>query len=135
MAFRLKLRGAAKEVFAVIFGFWQSKKAPVAVPNKIIHSITGLSHAAIVKAKNVLIAQNLIIAHEIRGKPSFYEVVLPDNLSTSWTRPKSPSKPSTKKTGLDSTPQKLKTYKVEKKNGNKSIAVGAQAEFTEPDQI
>ena len=135
MSFRLKLRGATKEVFAVIFGFWQTKKEPVTVSNTIIHSITGLSHAAIVKAKNLLIERNLIIAHEIRGKPSSYEVVLPEDASTSWTRPKSHSKSSIKKTGLDSVPQNIKIYKVERKNGNKSVDVGDQGEFELPDQI
>ena len=130
MAFNLRLRGATKEVFAVIFGFWQAKKEPVTVSNNIIHLITGLSHAAIVKAKNLLIERNLIIVHEIRGKPSSYEVVLPEDQSASWTR-----KSSTKKTGQQTFPQKIKNNKVEKKYGNKSIDVGDQVEFECPDQI
>ena len=107
MAFKLNLRGAAKEVFAVIFGFWQAKKEPVTVSNKVIHSITGLSHAAIVKSKNLLIKQNLILVHEIRGKPSSYEVILPGDLSISWTRPQYTSDSSTVKTGVGATPLKI----------------------------
>lgn len=139
MAFKLNLRGAAKEVFAVIFGFWQAKKEPVTVSNKVIHSITGLSHAAIVKSKNLLIKQNLILVHEIRGKPSSYEVILPGDLSISWTRPQYTSDSSTNKTGAGATPRKEKRNMVEKKKNdgsrNKSIDVGHQVEFELPDQI
>ena len=139
MAFKLNLRGAAKEVFAVIFGFWQAKKEPVTVSNKVIHSITGLSHAAIVKSKNLLIKQNLILVHEIRGKPSSYEVILPGDLSISWTRPQYTSDSSTVKTGVGATPLKIKSNKIEKKkkdgSRNQSIVVGDQSEFERPDQI
>ena len=139
MWIKLNLRGAAKEVFAVIFGFWQVKKEPVMISNKIIHSITGLSHATIVKSKNLLIKRNLILVHEIRWKPSTYEVVLPEDGSIVWTRPKYTSDSSTKKTGLEATPKKEISNKVEKKNKNgnrnQSIDVGDQGEFELPDQI
>lgn len=139
MASRLKLRGAAKEVFSVIFGFWQAKKEPVTVSNRIIHAITGLSHAAIVKSKNLLIERNLIRVHEIRGKPSAYEVVLPEDGSVVWTRPQNNSDPSIIKTGAGAIPQNIKSNKVEKKkkdeSRNQSLAVGDQSEFASPDQI
>lgn len=139
MAFRLNLRGAAKEVFAVIFGFWKARKEPIAVSNKVIHSITGLSRAAIVKAKNLLVKRKLILVHEIRGKPSTYEVVLPEDGSIVWTRPQDSLKSSTNKTSTVATPQKVYTNKVEKqkKNGsrNQSIDVGDPDEFELPDQI
>ena len=138
MAFKLNLRGAAKEVFAVIFGFWQIKKEPVTVSNRIIHAITGLSHAAIAKSKNLLIERNLIRVREIRGKPSAYEVILPDDGSIAWTRPQYTSDSSTNKTGPGAIHQKDKRNKVEKKNNgsrNQSIDVGHQVEFEQPDQI
>lgn len=138
MAFKLHLRGAAKEVFAVIFGFWQAKKEPVTVSNRVIHLITGLSHAAIVKAKNLLIKQSLIRVHESRGKPSTYEVVLPEDGSILWTRPQYTSDPSIIKTGAGAIPQKIKSNKVEKKKNesrNQSLVVGDQSEFESPDRI
>ena len=39
----LRLRGAEKEVFAVIYGFWKKGKAAVEVPVKTVMDITGLS--------------------------------------------------------------------------------------------
>ena len=139
MAFKLSLRGAAKEVFAVIFGFWRAQKEPVAVSNKVIHSITGLSRAAIVKAKNILVKQSLILVHEIRGKPSTYEVVLPVDGSLEWTRLQNTPDSSTKKTGQGTAPYKGNSNKVEKKkkdgNRNQSIVVGDTVEFELPDQI
>lgn len=38
----LRLRGAEKEVFAVIYGFWKKGKAAVEVPVKTVMDITGL---------------------------------------------------------------------------------------------
>ena len=76
----LRLRGAEKEVFAVIYGFWKKGKAAVEVPVKTIMDITGLSRTAVLMAKRNLLGRKLIAAHETRGKPSRYVVLIPDPL-------------------------------------------------------
>ena len=59
----LRLRGAEKEVFAVIYGFWKKGKAAVEVPVKTVMDITGLSRTAVIMAK-----RNLIIYVFPKGK-------------------------------------------------------------------
>ena len=144
MAFKLNLHGAAKEVFAVIFGFWKTKNGPVTVTNSVIRSITGLSHAAIVKAKNYLVSRKLIIVHEVRGKPSVYEVVHPEDVPIPWTRLQDGLRSSTNETSPKSTPEKVNKYKVKKDknskvnnygNHSRAIDVGSKDEFKCPDQI
>lgn len=76
----LRLRGAEKEVFAVIYGFWKKGKAAVEVPVKTFMDITGLSRTAVLMAKRNLLGRKLIAAHETRGKPSRYVVLIPDPL-------------------------------------------------------
>ena len=76
----LRLRGAEKEVFAVIYGFWKKGKAAVEVPVKTIMDITGLSRTAVLMAKRNLLGRKLIAAHETRGKPTRYVVLIPDPL-------------------------------------------------------
>ena len=76
----LRLRGAEKEVFAVIYGFWKKGKAAVEVPVKTVMDITGLSRTAVLRAKRNLLGRKLIAAHETRGKPSRYVVLIPDPL-------------------------------------------------------
>ena len=77
----LRLRGAEKEVFAVIYGFWKKGKAAVEVPVKTVMDITGLSRTAVLMAKRNLLGRKLIAAHETRGKPSRYVVLIPDPLA------------------------------------------------------
>ena len=74
----LRLRGAEKEVFAVIYGFWKKGKAAVEVPVKTVMDITGLSRTAVLMAKRNLLGRKLIAAHEVSGKPSRYVVLIPD---------------------------------------------------------
>lgn len=76
----LRLRGAEKEVFAVIYGFWKKGKAAVEVPVKTVMDITGLSRTAVLMAKRALLKKELVAAKEIRGKPTRYEVLIPDPL-------------------------------------------------------
>ena len=76
----LRLRGAEKEVFAVIYGFWKKGKAAVEVPVKTFMDITGLSRTAVLMAKRSLLGRKLIAAHEVSGKPSRYVVLIPDPL-------------------------------------------------------
>ncbi len=76
----LRLRGAEKEVFAVIYGFWKKGKATVEIPIQTVMAITGLSRTSVILAKRSLIARKLIAAHEVSGKPSRYVVLIPDPL-------------------------------------------------------
>ena len=134
MATKLGLRGAVKEVFAVIFGFWQAKQEPITVPNGVIMSITGLSHASVVKAKNTLVAKKLITVNEIRGKPSIYEVVLPEDGSITLTCPPKSNKTSTLKTSPNSRP-KINNNIGKNGNKNRPLIIGNQNEFEVPDQL
>ena len=142
MSFSLGLSGATKEVFAVIYGFWKSKRAPVAVPNSVIRAITGLSHSSIVDAKNKLVTLRIIIAHEFRGKPSLYEVCLPPDLSGILTPPESVGEGSGKRRGPGNEPKVNinNTSKNKNKNktsyyGNRSLNVADSSEFTGPDKL
>lgn len=74
----LHLRGAEKEVFAVIYGFWKKDHVPVEVTVQTIQDITGLSRSSIISAKGKLLDRKLIAAYEIRGRPSRYAVLEPD---------------------------------------------------------
>ena len=94
----LRLRGAEKEVFAVIYGFWKKGKAAVEVPVKTIMDITGLSRTAVLMAKRNLLGRKLIAAHETRGKPSRYVVLIPDPLENQ-TGTESERKPVQKQNG------------------------------------
>lgn len=68
----LRLRGAEKEVFAVIYGFWKKGKATVEIPIQTVMAITGLSRTSVILAKRSLISRKLIAAHEVSGMPSRY---------------------------------------------------------------
>ncbi len=76
----LRLRGAEKEFFAVIYGFWRRSKAPVEIPIRTVTEITGLSRTSVIMAKRALLKKGLVAAQEIRGKPTRYEVLIPDPL-------------------------------------------------------
>lgn len=137
MSHSLGLSGATKEVFAVIFGFWRKKQAPVEVANSVIRSITGLSHSSIVDAKNKLVAFNLISILEIRGKPSLYEVHIPPYLSEILPPSDFNNGTSRNQTGSDIRPKynKDKLKKTKKAHGNNSLDVGDPSEFTGDDKI
>lgn len=94
----LRLRGAEKEVFAVIYGFWKKGKAAVEVPVKTVMDITGLSRTAVMMAKRDLLGRKLIAAHETRGKPSRYVVLIPDPFENN-TGTESERKPVQKQNG------------------------------------
>ena len=94
----LRLRGAEKEVFAVIYGFWKKGKAAVEVPVKTVMDITGLSRTAVLMAKRNLLGRKLIAAHETCGKPSRYVVLIPDPLENN-TGSESERKPVQKQNG------------------------------------
>ena len=117
----LRLRGAEKEVFAVIYGFWKKGKAAVEVPVKTVMDITGLSRTAVLMAKRTLLGRKLIAAHETRGKPSRYVVLIPDPFENN-TGTESERKPVQKKngyryqnnTGAETAPQ-INNYKKNNK--------------------
>ena len=123
----LRLRGAEKEVFAVIYGFWKKGKAAVEVPVKTIMDITGLSRTAVLMAKRNLLGRKLIAAHETRGKPSRYVVLIPDPLENQ-TGTESEREPVQKQngyryqnnTGAETAP-KINNYK---KNNKKELNYG-----------
>ena len=94
----LRLRGAEKEVFAVIYGFWKKGKATVEIPIQTVMAITGLSRTSVILAKRSLIARKLIAAHEVSGKPSRYVVLIPDPLENQ-TGTESERKPVQKQNG------------------------------------
>ena len=72
----LRLRGAEKEVFAVIYGFWKKGKATVEIPIQTVMDITGLSRTSVIMAKRALLKKEIVAAQEISGKPSRYEEFL-----------------------------------------------------------
>ena len=74
------LHSAEKEFFAVIYGFWRRSKAPVEIPIRTVTEITGLSRTSVIMAKRGLLKKELAAAQEICGKPTHYEVLIPDPL-------------------------------------------------------
>ena len=123
----LRLRGAEKEVFAVIYGFWKKGKAAVEVPVKTVMDITGLSRTAVLMAKRNLLGRKLIAAHEVSGKPSRYVVLIPDPCENQ-TGTESEREPVQKQngyryqnnTGAETAP-KINNYK---KNNKKELNYG-----------
>ena len=113
----LRLRGAEKEVFAVIYGFWKKGKATIEIPIQTVMAITGLSRTSVILAKRSLIARKLIAAHEVSGKPSRYVVLIPD--------------PCENKTGTES---ERKNYKTNSYERNKSNCISSCEEFDTPDK-
>ena len=137
----LRLRGAEKEVFAVIYGFWKKGKAAVEVPVKTIMDITGLSRTAVLMAKRSLIARKLIAAHEVSGKPSRYVVLIPDPCENK-TGTESERKPVQKQngyryqnnTGAEIAPKINSNYKTNSYERNKSNCISSCEEFDTPDK-
>ena len=108
----LGLHGAEKEFFAVIYGFWRRSKAPVEIPIRTVTEITGLSRTSVILAKRGLLKKELVAAQEIRGKPTRYEVLIPDPLeirtgadSERGLVQKSNGYPSGNYTGADAAPK------------------------------
>ena len=113
----LGLHGAEKEFFAVIYGFWRRSKSPVEIPIRTVTEITGLSRTSVIMAKRALLKKEFVAAQEIRGKPTRYEVLIPDPLenrtgadSERGPVQKSNGDPSGNYTGADAAP-KINTYK------------------------
>ena len=82
----------------MIYGFWKKGKAAVEVPVKTVMDITGLSRTAVLMAKRNLLGRKLIAAHETRGKPSRYVVLIQDPLEHQ-TGTESERKPVQKQNG------------------------------------
>ena len=144
----LRLRGAEKEVFAVIYGFWKKGKAAVEVPVKTVMDITGLSRTAVLMAKRNLLGRKLIAAHETRGKPTRYEVLIPDPLenrtgadSERGPVQKSNGYPSGNYTGAETAP-KINNYKKNNKtelnyatfSKNESNCISSRDQFDSADK-
>ena len=144
----LRLRGAEKEVFAVIYGFWKKGKAAVEVPVKTVMDITGLSRTAVLMAKRNLLGRKLIAAHETRGKPSRYVVLIPDPCDNN-TGTESERKPVQKQngyryqnnTGAETAP-KINNYKKNNKielnygtyTKNESNCISSRDQFDSADK-
>ena len=94
----LGLHGAEKEFFAVIYGFWRRSKSPVVIPIRTVTEITGLSRTSVIMAKRGLLKKELVAAQEIRGKPTRYEVLIPDQCENK-TGTESERKPVQKQNG------------------------------------
>ena len=137
----LRLRGAEKEVFAVIYGFWKKGKATVEIPIQTVMAITGLSRTSVILAKRSLIARKLIAAHEVSGKPSRYVVLIPDPCEN-HTGTESERKPVQKQngyryqnnTGAETAPKINSNYKTNSYERNKSNCISSSEEFNSPDK-
>ena len=136
MSQKLKLKGAAKEVYAVIYGFWAAKGAPVEMPNRVFLSITGLSRSTIALAKAKLVAAKRIRIIESRGHPSRYECILSPGMPDYDTPPKRVQLINKNQTPPIFGPkQKDYSYSKATTNGSKSISIGDKAEFEKADVI
>jgi len=108
----LHLHGAEKEFFAVIYGFWRRSKAPMEISIRTVTEITGLSRTSVIMAKRALLKKELVAAQEMRGKPTRYEVLIPDPLenrtgadSERGPAQKSNGYPSGNHTGAETAPK------------------------------
>lgn len=137
----LRLRGAEKEVFAVIYGFWKKVKATVEIPIQTVMAITGLSRTSVILAKRSLLARKLIAAHEVSGKPSRYVVLIPDPCENN-TGTESERKPVPKQngyryqnnTGAENAPKSNTNYKTNSYERNKSNCISSCEEFDTADK-
>ena len=144
----LGLHGAEKEFFAVIYGFWRRSKAPVEIPIRTVTEITGLSRTSVIMAKRALLKKEIVTAQEIRGKPTRYEVLIPDPLenrtgadSERGPVQKSNGYPSGNYTGAETAP-KINTYKNNKLKEfnhatftrNESNCISTREEFASADK-
>lgn len=123
----LGLHGAEKEFFAVIYGFWRRSKAPVEIPIRTVTEITGLSRTSVIMAKRGLLKKELVAAQEIRGKPTRYEVLIPDPLEN--------------RTGAETAPKynsygnnKTKEFSFGKYAKNESNCISTREEFASADK-
>ncbi len=66
----LRLRGAEKEVFAVIYGFWKKGKTMVDILIQTVLTITGLSRTSVILAKRSLIAKKLPPTKSVESLPA-----------------------------------------------------------------
>ena len=144
----LGLHGAEKEFFAVIYGFWRRSKTPVEIPIRAVTEITGLSRTSVIMAKRALLKKELVAAQEIRGKPTRYEVLIPDPLenrtgadSERGPVQKSNGYPSGNYTGAEAAPKytsssnnKTKDYSYAKYASNESSCISTREEFASADK-
>lgn len=144
----LGLHGAEKEFFAVIYGFWRRSKTPVEIPIRTVTEITGLSRTSVIMAKRALLKKELVAAQEIRGKPTRYEVLIPDPLenrtgadSERGPVQKSNGYPSGNYTGAEAAPKinnYKKNYKTELNYGtyskNESNCISSRGAFDTADK-
>lgn len=75
MSCTLGLFGYTKEVFAVIFGFWEhAGERSVAVSLSVMQAITGASRPAVIAAVGALEDAGLVVANRQPGKSTTYDV-------------------------------------------------------------
>lgn len=149
MVSKLGLRGLAKEIFAIIFGFWLSaKRSSTLIPISRMRAITGGSNPAIIEAIKNLEHKGYISVSRTSGQFSSYTVTLDASIiqdfEATFSKPvinslnrsgvKPPNRgPLTQLTG--GSKATIPVYNNSNKNGNKSINVGDKDEFKVPDQI
>lgn len=81
MTHDLQLRGAERDAFAVIFGFWAQSRKPVQVSLTTIQEISGATRPTIVAAILRLKKRGLLEIIKCRGKMNTYNIILPTNIS------------------------------------------------------
>lgn len=74
---KLHLKGFTKEVFAVIFNFWNRARTSAVIPYVRIHEITGASRSVISKAVNDLVKLGYISTIRESGRANGYVVTIP----------------------------------------------------------
>lgn len=77
MASELGLKGLAKEVFAIIFGFWiKANRSEVLVPLRVMQKITGCTKTGIQKAVHSLEKMGVLQICRTPGKKLKYMVTI-----------------------------------------------------------
>lgn len=77
MASELGLKGLAKEVFAIIFGFWiKANRTDVRVPLRVMQKITGSTKTGICKAVRSLEKMGVLQICKTPGKRSRYMITI-----------------------------------------------------------
>ena len=118
------------------------------IPIKTVTEITGLSRTSVIMAKRGLLKKKLVAAQEIRGKPTRYEVLIPDPLenrtgadSERGPVQKSNGYPSGNYTGAETAPKynsygnnKNKDYSYAKYSRNESNCISTREEFASADK-
>lgn len=86
MAELLHLEGYAKQIYAVIFGYWIRSRKSVSVPYSVIRKITGATDPTISTCIKKLVEVGLVAAVPKTGQRTKYDIIITDEIWAAYLR-------------------------------------------------